>query len=71
MEHVKVDLSPAEMYVLTPNGKILTLPLGATALDFAYAVHTDLGDHANARSLTSRSPYFHASDHRRPSKNHD
>ena len=43
MEHVKVDLSPAEMYVLTPNGKILTLPLGATALDFAYRRSHRLG----------------------------
>ena len=54
MEHVKVDLSPAEMYVLTPNGKILTLPLGATALDFAYAVHTDLGDHAERAVINGR-----------------
>ena len=46
MRHVKVDLSPAEMYVLTPKGKIFTLPHGATALDFAYAIHSNVGDHA-------------------------
>lgn len=43
LEHVKVDLFPNEIYVLTPKGKILTLPKGATPIDFAYAVHTDIG----------------------------
>ncbi|MDT9081605.1 TGS domain-containing protein, partial [Escherichia coli] len=42
-EHVKVDLFPNEIYILTPKGKILTLPKGATPVDFAYAVHTDIG----------------------------
>ena len=42
-EHVKVDLFPDEVYVFTPNGKILALPRGATVIDFAYAVHTDIG----------------------------
>lgn len=46
MRHVKVDLSPAEMYILTPKGQIITLPHGATALDFAYAIHSNVGDHA-------------------------
>ncbi len=44
LEHVKVDLFPAEVYVFTPRGKILALPRGATAVDFAYAVHTDIGN---------------------------
>jgi guanosine-3',5'-bis(diphosphate) 3'-pyrophosphohydrolase len=44
LEHVKVDLFPAEVYVFTPKGKILSLPRGATAVDFAYAVHTDIGN---------------------------
>jgi RelA/SpoT family (p)ppGpp synthetase len=44
VEHVKVDLFPDEIYVFTPKGKILTLPAGATAIDFAYAVHTDVGN---------------------------
>ena len=43
LEHVKVDLFPDEVYVFTPKGKILALPRGATAVDFAYAVHTDIG----------------------------
>ncbi|MDR0577947.1 MAG: bifunctional (p)ppGpp synthetase/guanosine-3',5'-bis(diphosphate) 3'-pyrophosphohydrolase [Candidatus Accumulibacter sp.] len=43
LEHVKVDLFPDEVYVFTPKGKILALPRGATVVDFAYAVHTDIG----------------------------
>ena len=48
LEHVKVDLFPDEVYVFTPKGKILSLPRGATAVDFAYAVHTDIGNHCVA-----------------------
>ena len=44
LEHVKVDLFPGEVYVFTPRGKIIGLPRGATAVDFAYAVHTDIGN---------------------------
>jgi guanosine-3',5'-bis(diphosphate) 3'-pyrophosphohydrolase len=44
LEHVKVDLFPAEIYVFTPRGKILALPRGSTPIDFAYAVHTDIGN---------------------------
>ena len=44
LEHFKVDLFPDEVYVFTPQGKILALPKGATAVDFAYAVHTDVGN---------------------------
>lgn len=44
IENVKIDLFPDEVYVFTPKGKILELPHGATAIDFAYAVHTDLGN---------------------------
>ena len=44
LEHVKVDLYPDEVYVFTPKGKILALPRGATCVDFAYAVHTAVGD---------------------------
>ncbi len=46
LENVKVDLFPDEVYLFTPRGAILSLPRNATALDFAYAVHTDIGDHA-------------------------
>ena len=44
LEHVKVDLFPGEVYVFTPAGRILSLRRGATAVDFAYAVHTDIGN---------------------------
>ena len=44
LEHVKVDLFPDEVYVFTPKGRIMALPRGATAVDFAYTVHTDVGD---------------------------
>jgi GTP pyrophosphokinase len=44
LEHLKVDLFPDEVYVFTPKGKILALSKGATAVDFAYAVHTDIGN---------------------------
>jgi GTP pyrophosphokinase/guanosine-3',5'-bis(diphosphate) 3'-pyrophosphohydrolase len=42
-EHIKVDLFPDEVYVFTPKGKIMVLPKYATTVDFAYAVHTDVG----------------------------
>ena len=44
LENVKVDLFPDEVYVFTPKGEIRALPAGATAVDFAYAVHTDVGN---------------------------
>jgi guanosine-3',5'-bis(diphosphate) 3'-pyrophosphohydrolase len=44
LEHVKFDLFPGEVYVFTPRGKILSLPRGSTPVDFAYAVHTDIGN---------------------------
>ncbi len=46
LEHVKVDLFPDSVYVFTPKSTIIALPRGATALDFAYMIHTDIGDHA-------------------------
>ncbi len=46
IQDVKIDLFPDEVYVFTPKGEILSLPRGASALDFAYAVHTDIGNHA-------------------------
>ncbi|HLU15188.1 MAG TPA: bifunctional (p)ppGpp synthetase/guanosine-3',5'-bis(diphosphate) 3'-pyrophosphohydrolase [Burkholderiaceae bacterium] len=48
LEHVKVDLFPDAVYVFTPQGKILSLPRGATPIDFAYAIHTDIGNQAVA-----------------------
>ena len=44
IENVKVDLFPEEVYVFTPKGRIMELPVGATPVDFAYAVHTDIGN---------------------------
>ncbi len=44
LEHFKIDLFPDEVYVFTPKGNILALPKGSTAVDFAYAVHTDVGN---------------------------
>ncbi len=48
LENVKVDLFPDEVYLFTPKGDILSLPRNSTALDFAYSVHTDVGNHAVA-----------------------
>ncbi len=51
LEHLKVDLFPDETYVFTPKGKILSLPHGATCVDFAYAVHTDIGNRCVAAKV--------------------
>tara|TARA_Y100000389_G_scaffold205127_2_gene263672 strand:- start:16869 stop:19019 length:2151 start_codon:yes stop_codon:yes gene_type:complete len=50
-ESVKVDLFPDKVYVFTPKGDILPLPKGSTTVDFAYAVHTDVGDHCVAAKI--------------------
>lgn len=44
IENVKIDLFPDEVYVFTPKGRIMQLPRGSTVIDFAYAVHTDIGN---------------------------
>ncbi len=54
IENVKIDLFPDEVYLFTPHGDILSLPRHATALDFAYAVHTDVGDHAVAARVDKK-----------------
>ena len=51
LENVKGDLFPDEIYVFTPKGKIMALPRGATAVDFAYGVHTDIGHHCVAARI--------------------
>src|SRR5262245_3429348 len=51
LEHLKVDLFPDEVYLFTPKGRIMTLPRGATAVDFAYAVHTDIGNRCVAAKI--------------------
>jgi guanosine-3',5'-bis(diphosphate) 3'-pyrophosphohydrolase len=54
LENVKVDLFPDEVYLFTPKGDILALPRNSTALDFAYSVHTDLGNHAVAARVDKK-----------------
>jgi GTP pyrophosphokinase len=51
LEHIKVDLFPDETYVFSPKGKIFALPKGATVIDFAYSVHTDVGNHCIAAKV--------------------
>ena len=54
LENVKVDLFPDEVYLFTPKGDILSLPRNATALDFAYSVHTDVGNQAVAARVDGK-----------------
>ena len=54
LESVKVDLFPDKVYIFTPKGKILRLPTGATAVDFAYAIHTDVGNRCVAAKVDRR-----------------
>jgi guanosine-3',5'-bis(diphosphate) 3'-pyrophosphohydrolase len=51
LEHVKIDLYPDAVYVFTPRSKILALPRGATPVDFAYAIHSDVGQHTVAAKI--------------------
>ncbi len=51
LEHIKIDLFPEAVYVFTPKSKILALPRGATPIDFAYAIHSDVGDHCVAAKV--------------------
>jgi guanosine-3',5'-bis(diphosphate) 3'-pyrophosphohydrolase len=54
IENVRTDLFPDGVYVFTPNGDILELPNGATSVDFAYSVHSDIGDHCVAVKIDRR-----------------
>jgi RelA/SpoT family (p)ppGpp synthetase len=54
LESVKVDLFPDKVYVFTPKGDILRLPRGSTCVDFAYAVHTDVGNRCVAAKVDRR-----------------
>jgi GTP diphosphokinase / guanosine-3',5'-bis(diphosphate) 3'-diphosphatase len=54
LENVKIDLFPDEVYLFSPKGDILSLPRNSTAVDFAYAVHTDVGDHAVAARVDKK-----------------
>jgi len=53
LKSLKTDLIPEEVYVFTPRGKVITLPLGATALDFAFKIHSELGLHATEATINS------------------
>jgi GTP pyrophosphokinase len=52
-EHVKVDLFPDAVYVFTPKSRIMAMPRGATVVDFAYAIHSSVGDHAVAARVNN------------------
>ncbi|WP_444995982.1 bifunctional GTP diphosphokinase/guanosine-3',5'-bis pyrophosphate 3'-pyrophosphohydrolase [Aliikangiella sp. IMCC44359] len=54
IESVKVDLFPDEVYIFTPNGNIIELPKGATPVDFAYAIHTDVGNSCIASKVDGK-----------------
>jgi GTP pyrophosphokinase len=53
-DHVKVDLFPDAVYVFTPKSKIMSLPRGATVVDFAYMIHSNLGDHLLAAKINNQ-----------------
>ncbi len=53
-DHVKVDLFPDAVYVFTPKSQIMALPRGATAVDFAYAIHSNVGDHTVASKINGQ-----------------
>lgn len=66
LEHLKTDLYPDEVYVFTPSGDIKKMPRGSSALDFAYAVHTDIGNHCTGarinKSLATLPTVLHNGD---------
>jgi guanosine-3',5'-bis(diphosphate) 3'-pyrophosphohydrolase len=69
LESVKIDLFPDEVYVFTPRGEIIELPRGATAVDFAYAIHSDVGNtcvgaRVDRRLVPLRTPLINRPDGR-------
>ena len=71
LEHLKVDLFPDEVYVFTPKGKIMALPHGATCVDFAYAVHTDIGNRCVAAKINYELvPLAQRAEERRSRRDH-
>jgi len=54
IQFVKVDLFPDEVYVFTPKGDVIELPVGVTPLDFAYAIHTDVGNHCASAKINGK-----------------
>ena len=63
LEHVKIDLAPDSVYVFTPKSRILALPRGATPVDFAYAIHSDVGDHCVAAQVNGEAVALSAELH--------
>lgn len=63
LEHVKVDLFPDSVYVFTPKSKIIALPRGATALDFAYSIHTGIGDHTVSVKINNEAAHLRTELH--------
>jgi len=63
LEHVKIDLAPDSVYVFTPKSRILALPRGATPVDFAYAIHSDVGDHCVAAQVNGEAVSLSAALH--------
>ena len=59
LEHLKIDLFPESVYVLTPKSRILALPRGATPVDFAYAIHSDVGDRCVAAKINGEAAALH------------
>ncbi|MEN9558931.1 MAG: hypothetical protein RLZZ502_142, partial [Pseudomonadota bacterium] len=59
LEHIKTGLKMEEMYVLTPKGQFVGLPIGATVLDFAYAVHSQVGDRCQSALVNQQKASLH------------
>ncbi len=70
LESVKVDLFPDKIYVFTPKGDIMPLPKGATTVDFAYAVHTDIGNRCVAAKIDRPRAAAHAAAERPDRRDH-
>ncbi|MBD3413315.1 MAG: RelA/SpoT family protein [Candidatus Aminicenantes bacterium] len=54
LKSLKTNLIPEEVYVFTPKGKVITLPMGATALDFAFKIHTEIGLHTDGAIINGK-----------------